>query len=70
MNERIRAILESKRRERSRLTALPFSSKIRLLEKLRDRTMSIERSALYRARGSHSGKAWVLRETGSNGKLE
>ena len=65
MNERMRAILESKRRERSRLAALPFSGKIPLLERLRDRAVSIENSALYQIRGSRAGKAWVVRETGS-----
>lgn len=64
MNERMRAILESKRLERGRLAALPFSGKIPLLEQLRDRALAIENSSLYRARGSRAGKAWVLRETG------
>ncbi len=62
MNERMRAILESKRQERNRLAALPFSEKIPLLEKLRDRAMSIQNSSLYQLRGSHAGKALLLRD--------
>ena len=67
MNEQMSAILESKRLERRRLAALPFAAKIRLLETLRDRALSIENSALYRMRGSHPGKAWILRATGPSG---
>lgn len=63
MNEQMKAILESKRRERGRLAALPFSGKIPLLEKLRDRAMTIGGSALYQAHGSHAGRALILRET-------
>jgi len=65
MNTQMQMILDSKRRERSRLAALPFSVKIPLLEKLRDRAMLIERSAKYRMRGSRTSTAWVVRETGS-----
>ena len=63
MNEQIQAILKSKRRERSRLAALPISEKIAILEKLRDRALSIAGSSLYRTQGSRAGKAWLLRET-------
>ena len=64
MNEHMRAILESKRRERSRLASLSFSRKIPLLEKLRDRSISIERSPLYLARGFRSAKVVAVREPG------
>ena len=63
MNAQMQVILESKRRERHRLAALPFSEKIPLLEKLRDRAMAIEGSALYRIRGTHTEKKWVVKET-------
>lgn len=62
MNEQLKAILESKRRERTRLTSLPFSEKIVLLEKLRDRALATSGSALFRAHEQAGGKAWVLRE--------
>lgn len=68
MNEQMRAILESKRLERSRLAALSFSAKVPLLETLRDRALAIENSALYQSRGSRAGKAWILRETGPGGE--
>lgn len=45
------AILESKRRERARLAALPFAEKIVLLEKLRDRAWTLSKSDL-RAKGT------------------
>ncbi len=70
MNEQMRAILESKRLERSRLAALSFSAKISLLETLRDRALAIENSTLYQARGSRAGKAWVLRETNPSNPSE
>jgi hypothetical protein len=41
MSEWMRKILESKRATRNRLAALPFSEKIKILEKLRDRSISI-----------------------------
>lgn len=41
MSDRMTRILESKRAMRTRLAALPFAEKIRLLEKLRDRSLSI-----------------------------
>ncbi len=39
-------VLESKRATRQRLQALSFSEKLRLLEKLRDRSLAIARSPL------------------------
>ena len=37
----MRRILESKRQKRQQLTALSFSEKVKLLEKLRDRSRAI-----------------------------
>ena len=44
----MRKILESKREARKRLAALPFAEKLKLLEKLRDRTLAIATSPLKR----------------------
>lgn len=63
MNDKMRAILESKRLERNRLALLPFAEKIRLLEKLRDRALAIGNSALCQSRGSRAGRTSMLRET-------
>jgi hypothetical protein len=41
MSEWMRKILESKRRKRQQLAALPFSEKLKILEKLRDRSLAI-----------------------------
>jgi len=41
MSEWLRKMLESKRRARQRLAALSFSEKLKLLEKLRDRSRAI-----------------------------
>ena len=41
MSPRMRQILESKRRMRQHLAVRPFSEKIALLEKLRDRSLAI-----------------------------
>ena len=49
MNERMRKILESKRAMRKQLAALPFSEKVKLLERLRDRARSIAASPLKRS---------------------
>ncbi len=62
MNEQWQAILKSKRRERARLAALPFSEKVVLLEKLRDRALAVAGSGLYRAHEPAGGKARLLRE--------
>jgi hypothetical protein len=50
MSDWMRKILESKRATRQRLRQLPFSEKIRLLEKLRDRSLAIARSPLRKDR--------------------
>jgi hypothetical protein len=41
MNDWMRQVLESKRAARKRLATLSFSEKIKLLEKLRDRSRTI-----------------------------
>jgi hypothetical protein len=44
----MRRILESKRAMRRRLSSLPFSEKVKLLEQLRDRSLMIASSPLKR----------------------
>ena len=51
------ALLASKRQHRSRLGALPIGEKLRLLDALRERTLTIRRAALA-----------TQREGGSNAK--
>jgi hypothetical protein len=46
MSEWMRKILESKRATRNRLATLPFSEKVKILEKLRDRSIAIASSPL------------------------
>ncbi len=41
MNDEMRRILEGKEASRRQLRALPFSEKVKLLEKLRDRSLAI-----------------------------
>ena len=41
MSEWMRKVFESKRRQRQQLAALPFSEKLKILEKLRDRSRAI-----------------------------
>ena len=48
MSDWLRRVLESKLQERRRLASLPFSEKIKLLEKLRDRSLAIAASPLRR----------------------
>ena len=48
MSERMRKILESKQAVRRKLSALPFSDKVKLLEQLRDRSLLIASSTLRR----------------------
>jgi hypothetical protein len=48
MSERMRKILESKRAIRRKLSALPFSEKVKLLEQLRERSLLIASSSLKR----------------------
>lgn len=45
MSEWIKRLIESKRAYRAKLAALPFEEKIKLLEKLRVRTRSIQMTA-------------------------
>ncbi len=46
MSQWMRDILESKRAMRQHLAALPISEKLKLLEKLRDRSLAIAASPL------------------------
>jgi hypothetical protein len=46
MTEWMRRVLESKRATRRRLQALPFTEKVKLLGKLRDRSLFIAKSEL------------------------
>ena len=48
MSDWLRKILESKRAARQRLQALSFSEKMKILEKLRDRSLAIAESPLRR----------------------
>jgi hypothetical protein len=63
MSERMRAILESKRAMRRKLSALPFSEKVKLLEKLRKRSLLLASSRVNRrenAVGKERFALWVL----------
>lgn len=62
MNDRMNAVLESKRKERSRLAALPFSEKIALLEKMRDRALAIAASPLALNYSQGLANSLMLRE--------
>jgi hypothetical protein len=44
MTDWMRKVVESKRAARQRLQQLPFGEKLRLLEKLRDRSLILARS--------------------------
>jgi hypothetical protein len=50
MSDWMRKVLESKRATRRRLQALSYSEKLKILEKLRDRSLAIARSRLGRER--------------------
>jgi hypothetical protein len=50
MSDWLRRVLESKRRTRKRLSALPFARKLLLLEKLRDRSLLIASNPLRQRR--------------------
>jgi hypothetical protein len=50
MNDWMRKVLESKRATRQQLRALSFSEKLKLLEKLRDRSLAIARNPLRKGR--------------------
>jgi len=56
MSDWILKMLESKRAARERLRQLSFSEKIKLLEKLRDRSLAISRSPLRQAQQHSPGK--------------
>ena len=49
MNDWMRKLLESKRAARRQLQGLSFSEKVRLLEKLLDRSLAIARSPLRKS---------------------
>lgn len=66
MSAQMRAILESKRAMRRQQQALPFSEKIALLEKLRDRSLAIANSPLRRRTSSTVGNKRILREDGNS----
>jgi hypothetical protein len=55
MNEWMRKVLEGKRATRQQLRTLSFSEKVKLLEKLRERSLAIARSSLRR--GSRTGSS-------------
>ncbi len=67
MNDRMNAVLESKRKEQSRLAALPFSEKIALLEKMRDRALAIAASPLSLKYSQGMAKPLILRERTERG---
>jgi hypothetical protein len=48
MTANLERIWEGKRETRRKLAALPFSEKVKLLEKLRDRTLEIRSKAVNR----------------------
>jgi hypothetical protein len=48
MSDWMRRVLESKRAVREQLRELSFSEKVKLLEKLRERSLAIARSPLRR----------------------
>ncbi len=54
MSDLMRKVLESKRAARERRQALPFSEKLKLLEKLRDRSLAIAQSPLRKRVGKAS----------------
>ncbi|MBI1748199.1 MAG: hypothetical protein HYR55_16675 [Acidobacteria bacterium] len=54
MNDWMRKVLESKRQMRKQIAALPFSEKIKIMEKLRDRSLAIASNPLRR-KSLHQG---------------
>ena len=56
MSELMDKILAAKARERKRLAALPFSEKVAILEKLRDRSLLIAKSPLRTRRFNSDSK--------------
>ena len=61
MDPQMRKVLERKAAERKRLRELPFSEKLKLLEKLRDRSLAIARSPL-RAKSPITGNLKLAKE--------
>ncbi len=53
MSDFMRSVLETKRQARQRLAELSFAQKLRLLEKLRDRSLLIAASSLGRRYRPH-----------------
>ena len=49
MSQWMRQVLESKRKLRRELAALPFSEKLKLLEKLRDRSLALAANPLRKS---------------------
>ena len=56
MSPQMRAIVESKRAMRRRLQALPFSEKLAMVEKLRDRCRAIANNPLRRTSSAGGNK--------------
>ncbi len=52
MSVQMRKISESKREMRQRLASLPFAEKVKLLEQLRDRSVTIAASGLKKSLAS------------------
>ena len=67
MTDRMRQILESKRAMRQHLATRPFSEKIALLEKLRDRSLAIAKSDARRKAKSSPAKKSAQRLRGGHG---
>jgi hypothetical protein len=63
MTDWMRKVLESKRAARQRLQQLPFSEKVKLLEKLRERTLLIARCRRHSGEALPSRKGCGLRPT-------
>lgn len=62
MNDPMRQILESKRQKRKELAALPFSEKIAIVEKLRDRSLLIASSPLRRRFPREEMAGWIAED--------
>ncbi|MGH9468790.1 MAG: hypothetical protein ACRD1N_00435 [Terriglobia bacterium] len=57
MNEWMRRLLDGKRARRQQLRGLSFSEKVKLLEKLRERSLAIARNPLRRSSGQPTHSA-------------
>jgi hypothetical protein len=64
MTEWMRKVLESKQAARQRLQQLPFAEKLKLLEKLRDRSLLIARSRPRGHPATPSSRATPVLECG------